>query len=74
MPRNNIAQATDTKSPLPFYATDDLVTQRWADISSVAENRTASWYWVPRLGNEDHIQRCGQDDPLVLLLLRRLHG
>ncbi|MFF1920952.1 ricin-type beta-trefoil lectin domain protein [Streptomyces sp. NPDC058221] len=43
-PQNNIAQATDTKSPLHFYATDDLATQKWEDIGSVAENQNASWY------------------------------
>lgn len=43
-PQNNIAQATDTKSPLHFYATDDLATQKWEDMGSVAENQNASWY------------------------------
>ncbi|WP_405913987.1 RICIN domain-containing protein [Streptomyces sp. NBC_00963] len=43
-PQNNIAQATNTKSPLHFYATDDLATQKWQDIGSVAENQNASWY------------------------------
>ncbi|NDZ82803.1 hypothetical protein G3I19_30580 [Streptomyces sp. SID10853] len=43
-PQNNIAQATDSKSPLHFYATDDLATQKWVDIGSVAENQNASWY------------------------------
>ncbi|WP_329166431.1 ricin-type beta-trefoil lectin domain protein [Streptomyces sp. NBC_01267] len=43
-PQNNIAQATDTKSPLHFYATDDLATQKWVDMGSVAENQNASWY------------------------------
>lgn len=43
-PQNNIAQATDTKTPLHFYATDDLATQKWVDIGSVADNQNASWY------------------------------
>ncbi|MGN5632237.1 ricin-type beta-trefoil lectin domain protein [Streptomyces sp. AC154] len=43
-PQNNIAQATETDSPLHFYATDDLATQKWEDIGSVAENQNASWY------------------------------
>ncbi|CAM5303197.1 hypothetical protein GCM10010329_61010 [Streptomyces spiroverticillatus] len=43
-PQNNIAQATDTKTPLRFYATDDLATQKWTDIGAVDSLPNASWY------------------------------
>ncbi|MEU3500571.1 ricin-type beta-trefoil lectin domain protein [Streptomyces hundungensis] len=46
-PQNNIAQATDTKTPLHFYVTDDLATQKWTDMGLVANQPNAAWYrWM----------------------------
>ncbi|MFD4370682.1 ricin-type beta-trefoil lectin domain protein [Streptomyces sp. NPDC058486] len=46
-PQNNIAQATGTRTPLKFYATDDLATQKWTDIGWVPEVPNAAWYrWM----------------------------
>ncbi|MET7280471.1 RICIN domain-containing protein [Kribbella sp. NPDC005582] len=51
-PQNNVAQATDTKTPLHFYATDDLATQKWTDIGSVADQPSGAWYrWLLDSGN-----------------------
>ncbi|GAA1363094.1 ricin-type beta-trefoil lectin domain protein [Streptomyces beijiangensis] len=51
-PQNNIAQNTDTKTPLHFYATDDLATQKWEDMGSVADQPNAAWYrWFLDTGN-----------------------
>ncbi|MFC9691044.1 ricin-type beta-trefoil lectin domain protein [Kribbella sp. NPDC056951] len=51
-PQNNVAQATDTKTPLHFYATDDLATQKWTDIGSVADQPSGAWYrWMLDSGN-----------------------
>ncbi|MFJ8388846.1 RICIN domain-containing protein [Streptomyces sp. NPDC094438] len=43
-PQNNIAQDTNTKTPLHFYATKDLATQKWTDMGSVASLPNAAWY------------------------------
>ncbi|MFF3608319.1 RICIN domain-containing protein [Streptomyces sp. NPDC002463] len=46
-PQNNIAQDTGTRTPLKFYATDDLATQKWTDIGSVPAVPNAAWYrWM----------------------------
>ncbi|NUR28276.1 MAG: hypothetical protein HOV83_20950 [Catenulispora sp.] len=45
-PQNNVAQNTNTKTPLHFYATDDLATQKWTDMG-LAGDDNASWYrWM----------------------------
>jgi hypothetical protein len=51
-PQNNVAQATDTLTPLHFYATDDLATQKWVDLGSVADQPSGAWYrWLLDSGN-----------------------
>ncbi|WP_189388964.1 ricin-type beta-trefoil lectin domain protein [Streptomyces sp. SDr-06] len=46
-PQNNVAQATDTRTPLHFYVTDDLATQKWTDMGLVADQPNAAWYrWM----------------------------
>ncbi|MFV0126398.1 ricin-type beta-trefoil lectin domain protein [Streptomyces sp. HMX112] len=46
-PQNNIAQDTGKGTPLKFYATDDLATQKWTDIGWVPEISNGSWYrWM----------------------------
>ncbi|MFI6326458.1 RICIN domain-containing protein [Nonomuraea sp. NPDC050556] len=52
-PQNNIAQNTGTRTPLKFYATDDLATQKWSDIGWVPEVPNAAWYrWMLDPGNK----------------------
>ena len=43
-PQNNIAQATNTLTPLHFYTTDDLATQKWTDMGLVSSLPNAAWY------------------------------
>ncbi|NUR31907.1 MAG: hypothetical protein HOV83_39710 [Catenulispora sp.] len=51
-PQNNVAQATGTKTPLHFYATDDLATQKWTDMGLVPNTGNGSWYrWMLDSGN-----------------------
>lgn len=46
-PQNNIAQDTGARTPLKFYATDDLATQKWSDLGWVPEVPNAAWYrWM----------------------------
>ncbi|MBC6446029.1 RICIN domain-containing protein [Actinokineospora xionganensis] len=46
-PQNNVAQATDTKTPLRFYATKDLATQKWFDLGLVVNQPNGAWYrWL----------------------------
>ncbi|MCS4277830.1 hypothetical protein M2390_003045 [Mycetocola sp. BIGb0189] len=51
-PQNSVAQDTETQTPLHFYATDDLATQKWVDIGTVESNKNAAWYrWMLDSGN-----------------------
>ncbi|MEZ0109886.1 hypothetical protein ABH920_003900 [Catenulispora sp. EB89] len=43
-PQNNVAQATNTLTPLHFYTTDDLATQKWTDMGLVSSLPNAAWY------------------------------
>jgi hypothetical protein len=46
-PQNNVAQNTDTKTPLHFYTTDDLATQKWTDTGLAPGTDNAAWYrWM----------------------------
>ncbi|WP_084713277.1 discoidin domain-containing protein [Streptacidiphilus rugosus] len=46
-PQNNIAQATGTLTPLHFYATDSLATQKWTDMGLVTGDPNGAWYrWM----------------------------
>lgn len=46
-PQNNIAQNTGTNTPLHFYSTDDLATQKWSDLGLVTDAADGSWYrWL----------------------------
>ncbi|MFG2820964.1 ricin-type beta-trefoil lectin domain protein [Kitasatospora sp. NPDC048365] len=46
-PQNNIAQNTGVNTPLHFYATDDLATQKWTDLGLVPGTENGSWYrWL----------------------------
>ncbi|RLP83784.1 hypothetical protein D9V34_02955 [Mycetocola lacteus] len=46
-PQNSLAQDTETQTPLHFYATDDLATQKWTDMGTVESNKNAAWYrWL----------------------------
>lgn len=43
-PQNNVAQDTGTKTPLHFYGTRDLATQKWVDLGLVPTNKNGAWY------------------------------
>ncbi|MCX5216029.1 RICIN domain-containing protein [Kitasatospora sp. NBC_00240] len=52
-PQNNIAQNTRNFTPLHFYSTDDLATQKWTDMGLVPGTENASWYrWLVDSGNK----------------------
>ncbi|AUG75008.1 hypothetical protein CFP65_0020 [Kitasatospora sp. MMS16-BH015] len=46
-PQNNVAQADGTLTPLHFYATDSLATQKWTDLGLVTGDPNGAWYrWM----------------------------
>ena len=46
-PQNNVAQNSNTLTPLHFYATSDLATEQWTDMGLVANQPNAAWYrWL----------------------------
>ncbi|MEY9877658.1 hypothetical protein ABH931_007182 [Streptacidiphilus sp. MAP12-33] len=46
-PQNNVAQADGTLTPLHFYETDSLATQKWTDMGLVTGDPNAAWYrWM----------------------------
>ncbi|MFC9331225.1 ricin-type beta-trefoil lectin domain protein [Kitasatospora sp. NPDC057015] len=52
-PQNDIAQNTRVFTPLHFYSTDDLATQKWTDMGLVPGTENASWYrWLVDSGNK----------------------
>ncbi|WP_079198406.1 RICIN domain-containing protein [Streptomyces sp. CB03911] len=52
-PQNNVAQNTNVGTPLHFYSTDDLATQKWTDMGLVAGTENGSWYrWLVDSGNK----------------------
>ncbi|WP_370097309.1 discoidin domain-containing protein [Streptacidiphilus sp. MAP12-20] len=51
-PQNNVAQATGTLTPLHFYVTDSLATQKWTDLGLVTDQPNGAWYrWMLDTGN-----------------------
>ncbi len=51
-PQNSVAQDTGTKTPMHFYGTKDLATQKWTDLGLVDSNPNGSWYrWLVDSGN-----------------------
>jgi len=50
-PQNNVAQATNTKTPLHFYTTDDLATQKWTDMGLAGADNAAWYRWMLDPGN-----------------------
>ncbi|MEU6848494.1 ricin-type beta-trefoil lectin domain protein [Actinacidiphila alni] len=43
-PQNSVAQNTGTRTPLHFYATDDLATQKWTDLGLLDSDPNGAWY------------------------------
>ncbi|MEY9936439.1 discoidin domain-containing protein [Streptacidiphilus sp. MAP5-3] len=46
-PQNNVAQADGTLTPLHFYETDNLATEKWTDMGLLPGDPNAAWYrWM----------------------------